>query len=170
MTDEKQAKGGGSKWAIAWTFLAPVGLWRMLRETFRGLRDTVSHSSDAVRSMANERGLAISEWNSTILTYGVDQQRIEREVMRRQVMALIAAMFFLLGLYGLLAWDALLPGFGCAALSALYYLQAALRLHQIRNREFVSISVFFSRVKRNPRELLPLGLPAGWKLFVGNTK
>lgn len=166
MSEESQKQSSGSKWGRAWTFVAPIGLWRMSRDTFKSLKDTVSTSTEAIRGV-NEGRVVQRDWNQTVMAHGVTLDRIAREVARRQAMAFIAATFLLIGIYGVFAWNALLPGFGCAALSAIYYLQSVLRLHQIRHHQFISVGEYIARVKTTPRELLPLGLPKGWKLYSG---
>jgi hypothetical protein len=153
-------------WGRAWLFLAPVGLWHMSRDTFRSVKETFARSTNAVRGAGAARQVRM-DWNATVVALGVTGERIAREVARRQAMAAIAACFGFVGIYGVFAWQALLPGLGCAALASLYYIQAVLRLHQIRNHEFISVRVFFSRVANAPREALPLGLPKGWKLYDG---
>ena len=85
-------------------------------------------------------------------------------------MASIAALFFFVGLYGVLVHSAFLPGIGCSCLSAVYYLQSSLRLHQIRNHEFISIVDYLVRLRRDPRELLPLGLPASWTIHARSAR
>jgi hypothetical protein len=169
MTDESPRRDSGSKWGRAWNFVAPMGLWRIGRDTVQSVRETFSRSSTTLRSV-NQIHFGLSDWNSTIARLGVDEARIRREVTRRQVMAGIAAMFFCIGIYGLFAWSALLPGVGCAAMATLYYFQSTLRLFQIRHRKFTSIAGFISQVRLAPREFLPLGLPDGWKLFIREGK
>lgn len=151
-------------------FIAPVALWRMCCETAQTVRDTIVKSAATVRSARADRLARHTDWDTTIALLAVTEPRIAREVRRRQSMACVAALFFLVGLYGVLAWSALVPGIGCAGLAAVYYLQAALRLHQIRHHEFVSLGAYFARVKRQPRELLPLGLPSGWTLYAGSSR
>ena len=154
----------GRKWARALIFIAPVGLWRLSRDTAQSVRDTLTGSLSTVQAIrATPRPVAM-DWNTTIAVLAVTPARIRREVRRRQMMAAISVLFFFVGLYGLVIRSAFLPGIGCSCLSAVYYLQSALRLHQLRTREFVSTARFLARVWREPRELLPLGLPAGWTL------
>lgn len=164
MSTANQPKDG-RKWVRALIFIAPVGLWRLSRETAQGVRDTLSRSIETIQAIrASQRSVPL-DWNTTIAVLAVTPARIRREVRRRQLMAGVSALFFFIGLYGLLFRSALLPGLGCAFLAAAYYLQSSLRLYQIRAREFVSTARFFAQVWREPREFLPLGLPAGWTLY-----
>jgi hypothetical protein len=160
----------GRKWVRALIFIAPVGLWRLSRDTARDVRDTVSRSIYTLQSSRGGQRAAQMDWNMTIAVLAVTPARIRREVRRRQLMASVSALFFLIGLYGLIVRSAFLPGIGCACLSALYYLQASLRLYQIRVREFVSTRQFFARGWRDPREFLPLGLPPAWTLNTERTR
>jgi hypothetical protein len=146
-------------------FVAPVALWRMGRDTAQSVRDTLARSADTISAVRSGRTASRLDWNATVAQLGVTEPRIAREVVRRQVAAFFSALFFLIGLYGAVRWSALLPGLGCAALAAVYYVQATLRLHQIRHREFVSVGMFLMRVRREPREALPSGLPRGWSLY-----
>jgi hypothetical protein len=149
--------------------IAPIGLWRVGREVVQSIRDTLVRSAATVRAVQDSHSTSGSDWNTTIAFLGVTQARIEREVLRRQIMSVVAALFFFAGLYGI-ARRAFLPGAGCACLAAIYYLQSVLRLNQIRHNEFTSVGQFFARAKREPIELLPLGLPSGWRLNKGQVR
>jgi len=151
-------------------FVAPIGLWKVGRDTAQSVRETFRGAQETLKGVGAERPIVLRDWNMAIRALGVTEDRVRREVSRRQVMACAAAVFFCIGFYGLFVWKALLPGIGCALLSCLYYLQASLRLHQLRHRDFVSVREFLNRVSREPRELLPLGLPPGWVLFKRETK
>lgn len=147
-------------------FIAPVALWSLCREIARSVRDTALRSVHTVRAARAGSRVGHADWDTTVAILGVTPERIAREVRRRQSMACVAALFVLIGLYGAFAWSAVLPGIGCAALAAIYYLQAALRLYQIRHHEFVSVREYLARARGHGRELLPLGLPRGWTLYV----
>lgn len=164
-TEQERSDRGLPLWL---PFVAPIALWRMGRETLQSVRDMLGRSAATVRAARSDRRMKPMDWDATVARLGVTEARIAREVARRQAMACLAALFFVVGLYGALRWSALLPGLGCAALAAVHYLQAALRLHQIRHREFVSLRCFLARIRREPREALPLGLPRGWSLYAGH--
>lgn len=167
MADSGEKKSG-FRWGLALALVAPMGLWRTTREAAQSVRDTFTSSKRTLQEIGREPSSMLRDWNSTVSVLGVTQARIEREVFRRQCMAVIAGCFVLVGIYGVFAWSALLPGIGCSSLASLYYFTSALRLHQIRHREFISIKGYIGRVIREPRELMPIGLPSGWKLFKGN--
>jgi len=155
----------GRTWGRLLMFVAPIGLWRVTCDAAQSARDTLIRSTATVRAIGARRERTPMDWNTAIAVLRVSQARIEREVLRRQVMAFVAVLFIFAGIYGAWVWGAHLPGIGCACLAGVYYLQASLRLHQIRNREFISLARFIARVKRQPAELLPLGLPGGWTLY-----
>jgi hypothetical protein len=136
-------------------------------QLIRDTRSAASRVVDVVGAEARDsRGRQNSPkcWDEAVSKSKTTAAKVRHIYLVFQLMAVCTLAFFCVGLYGVFVWKAPLPGIGCAFLSGIYYIKAALRLHQIRHRQLFSVKTYFARVTADPIELLPLGLPADWSL------
>jgi hypothetical protein len=144
--------------------LLPRAAWRLAKDAAQEAKGLARATAEELRKTNDHRQLHAT-WTSAVIAYRLTEARVRRIVRKQQLIAAIAMIFFGVGVYGWAVWSALLPGVGCTFIAAIYYVQAALRLHQMRHREFCSLPVYFTRVASEPREFLPRGLPPGWALL-----
>lgn len=150
--------GSGIRFAVL-----PVSAWRDTSSAVSNLKATAKAASSTLQS-ASAAEAKRETWLEAVLRHHVTREQLVHQVAVRQCVAYLCIAFIAFALYGAIAWGSYVPSAGCFALATIYYLQAALRLHQIRHRDLCSFSEFISRVATSPRELLPLGIPDGWKI------
>lgn len=137
-----------------------VSLWSTLQAIWSYLRSSHDGLADAYRGSEFAREL----WIQNVIWRGATAERLASRVRAFQVMALIAAGSAAYSLYVMLDHGVSFVALGCLALAAIYYLQAALSLFQIREQFLCSVYRFLLITLERPSELLPRGLPRGWRL------
>ena len=108
-----------------------------------------------------------TSWNEATTTLGLTVVRARRIVRLYQGIAVVCVMFLAFVISGLAQHYGIVASVGTGWLSLTYYARAVLRLYQIRSHELCSFGSFCQRVLLDPRQILPLGIKADWRVQTG---